>query len=166
LDLITNPFYLNEYLRFYEEGDKTDYLSFKHNLWNKLIRKSKPHRERCFLQIASQRANEGQFFVIPADNIHLYDELVQDGILGYETPGYFITHDIYEEWALEKIIEAEFIKRANANSFFERIGNSLPMRRAYRSWVSEKLLLKDHVLISSENCTSFRAKLHTPLVRF
>ena len=144
LDLITNPFYLNEYLRFYEEGDKTDYLSFKHNLWNKLIRKSKPHRERCFLQIASQRANEGQFFVIPADNIHLYDELVQDGILGYETPGYFITHDIYEEWALEKIIEAEFIKRANANSFFERIGNSLPMRRAYRSWVSEKLLLKDH----------------------
>jgi hypothetical protein len=30
----------------------------------------------------------------------------------------------------------------------------------------KKLLYYEKLLISSQNCTSFRAKLHTPLVRF
>lgn len=143
LELVKNPFYLNEYLRFYETGEKIGYLSFKEKLWSKIIRKSKPNREQCFLQVAFQRANEGQFFVILKNESQIVNELVQDGILGYETSGYFITHDIYEEWALEKIIESEFIKKSNTQSFFENVGSSLPIRRAYRSWVSEKLLLND-----------------------
>lgn len=143
LDLIKNPFYLNEYLRFYDVGEKIDYLSFKVKLWSKIILKSKPSREQCFLRIAIQRASEGQFFVIPKDDTKIVEELVQDGILGYEPPGYFITHDIYEEWALEKIIESEFTRRADHRSFLDRIGSSLPMRRAYRNWISENLLLND-----------------------
>lgn len=143
LGLLKNPFYLSEYLRFYQPGEAIDYLGFKEKLWTKIIRKAKPNREQCFLQIAFQRANEGQFFIVPAGESQMVNELTQDGILGYETLGYFITHDIYEEWGLEKIIEAEFIKKSNIQSFFDRIGNSLPVRRAYRAWVSQKLLLKD-----------------------
>lgn len=144
LELIKNPFYLKEYLTFYKEDEGSSYIDFKKQLWNKIIKKSKPAREQCFLKIAFQRANDGQYFINPnfEPQILVY-ELENDGILGYESPhGYFITHDIYEEWALEKIIESEFIKKADNKTFFENVGTSLPIRRAFRNWVSEKLLLE------------------------
>lgn len=142
LDLIKNPFYLNEYLKYYKEDEQLDYINFRRTLWNKIITKSKPSREQCFLKIAFERANSGKFFVIPdCESRTLDNELKSDGILGYESSGYFITHDIYEEWALEKIIEVEFINRTNNQELFENIGHSLPIRRSFRNWVSEQLLL-------------------------
>ncbi|MFM2314750.1 MAG: hypothetical protein RLZZ04_4026 [Cyanobacteriota bacterium] len=144
LELIRNPFYLNEYLKFYKDQEKLDYIGFKNKLWNKNIKKSKPERERCFLQIAFERASIGQFFISPSCESNILDnELVGDGILGYEVAGYFITHDIYEEWALEKIIEREFIKKISNQNFFKKIGQSLPIRRSFRRWLSEKLLLEN-----------------------
>ncbi len=142
LELIKNPFYLSEYLRFYT-GESIDYVSFKEKLWNKIIVKNKPSREQCFLATAFQRASEGQFFVSPACDTGILDELVKDGIVGYEAAGYFITHDIYEEWALEKKISVDYIRKANNNEFFEKIGESLPVRRSFRNWISERLLLDD-----------------------
>ncbi|MDD2211721.1 MAG: ATP-binding protein [Clostridia bacterium] len=146
VELIKNPFYLHEYLKFYNNEDEINYVNFKEKLWNKIIKKSKPIREQCFLQIAFHRANQSQFFVTPNFDYQILHELVQDGILGYETAGYFITHDIYEEWALEKIIESEFIKKQNNREFFKRIGESLPIRRSFRNWVSEKLLLENELI--------------------
>ncbi|WP_415407276.1 AVAST type 4 anti-phage nuclease Avs4 [Sulfurovum sp. CS9] len=142
LELIRNPFYLNEYLKFYSETDDLNYSDFKTRLWIKNIKKSKPERERCFLQVALERANNGQFFISPNCESVILDELVKDGILGYEEAGYFITHDIYEEWALEKIIESEFIRKSSEQNFFNKIGQSLPIRRSFRNWISEKLLLE------------------------
>jgi hypothetical protein len=146
IELIKNPFYLNEYLKFYNEEETTNYLNFKNKLWNKIVRKSEPAREQCFLKTAFLRANESQFFVNPDCDDQTLNKLYQDGILGSETAGYFITHDIYEEWALEKKIDTEFIKKQNNNEFFERIKESLPVRRSFRNWVSEKLLLEDGVI--------------------
>jgi hypothetical protein len=143
LELIRNPFYLNEYLKFYNDNEELDYIEFKTNLWNKNIKRSKPERERCFLQIAFERANKGQFLISPSCESHILDnELVRDGILGYEAAGYFITHDIYEEWALEKIIGNKFIKKIENEDFFDKIGQSLPIRRCFRNWLSEKLFLE------------------------
>lgn len=144
LELIKNPFYLNEYLKFHIDKEELEYSGFKNKLWNKNIKKSKPERERYFLQIAFERAETGQFFISPSfDSNILGHELVGDGILGYEVAGYFITHDIYEEWALEKIIEREFLKKISNQNFFEKIGQSLPIRRSFRNWLSEKLLLEN-----------------------
>lgn len=143
LELIKNPFYLNEYLKFYNPNEQLDYESFRNGLWDRNIKKSKPAREQCFLKIASERANEGQFYLNPDCESNILHEFVNDGILGYETEGYFITHDIYEEWALEKKIEVEFNKRTGNNEFYGNIGKSLPVRRSFRSWVSRKLLLED-----------------------
>jgi len=141
-ELIRNPFYLNEYLRFYT-GENIDYVNFKEKLWSRTIVKANPAREHCFLKTAFQRANEGQFFVIPNCDPQILNMLVKDGILGYETAGYFITHDIYEEWALEKKIAADYIRRAQNKEFFEQLGESLPVRRSFRNWVSERLLVED-----------------------
>jgi hypothetical protein len=146
IELIRNPFYLNEYLKIFISGENLDYVTFKERLWNKIIRKTKPIREQCFLQIAFQKANTAQFFVNSAYDYSVLNELVKDGVLGYETPGYFITHDIYEEWALEKLIDSEFHKKQNSSEFFLSIGESLPIRRSLRNWISEKLLLNSETV--------------------
>jgi hypothetical protein len=144
LDLIKNPFYLKEYLHFYNDEGEVDYSGFKERLWTKTIKKNKTSRSECFLKIALQRADKGSFFILPDYDASILEELVQDGILGYEeNKGYFITHDIYEEWALEKIINREYLQKSDTKNFFEAIGQSLPIRRSFRKWVSEKLLLED-----------------------
>ncbi|MBT3176925.1 MAG: ATP-binding protein [Desulfobacula sp.] len=142
LELIRNPFYLNEYLKFYNDEDKLDYSRFKDKLWNKNIKKSRPEREQCFLKLAFERSNSGQFFVNPDCSADVLDnELTKDGVLGYDVAGYFITHDIYEEWALERIIEKEFTNKSSISNFYDAIGQSLPIRRSFRSWLSEKLFV-------------------------
>lgn len=149
-ELIKNPFYLAEYLKNYKIGEELNYEEFKDKLWNNIIIGSKPSREQCFLKIAFQRVNDGQFFVIPeCESETLDNELKRDGILGYESPhGYFITHDIYEEWALEKIIKKEFSRKDDNQAFFNEIGQSLPIRRSFRNWISEQLLLENNQVIS------------------
>ncbi|MCC2600505.1 ATP-binding protein [Sphingobacterium sp. FBM7-1] len=61
--------------------------------------------------------------------------------MGYDEihSGYFITHDIYEEWALAKIVSRCFSNYSNTKQFFDELGESLPIRRAFRLWVSEHL---------------------------
>ena len=141
LDLIKNPFYLNEYLANYSK-DEINYQDFKNKLWNQHI--STPDMEKCLFGLAFKRANEGQFYVDIDCFGDSLKQLQNKGILGYERSlGYFITHDIYEEWALERIVNKEFKNKVDIKSFFERIGSSLPVRRAFRSWVSEKLLFDE-----------------------
>ena len=107
------PSYQNKIYRAHmDTGENIDYANFKEKLWSRIISKSNPARESCFLATAFQRANEGQFFVTPGCDSQILNMLVKDGILGYETAGYFITHDIYEEWALEKKIASDYIKKS------------------------------------------------------
>lgn len=144
IELLKNPFYLSEYLLLYSPEEDYDYQIFKDKIWDKNIKKTSPSREICFMEIAMQRVEEGSFFVIPSSPPNNLDDLVSDGILGYESSaGYFITHDIYEEWALEKIINNEFQKSRNPTEFIDNIGDHLPIRRSFRKWLSEKLLLRD-----------------------
>lgn len=160
-ELLKNPFELKDYLSLYT-GEEIDYQTFKTKVWNHNIKKSNPQRELCFLKLVSTRVNKGQFYVNIECNSNALEELRIDGILGYETAGYFITHDKYEEWGLAHIIEKEFIKRRSDDSFFGEIGSSLPIRRAFRSWVSEKLLINGEAIqnfvenaIDSEEIKSF-----------
>jgi len=143
--LLCNPFYLNEYLN--NNPQTLDISEFKKSLWKRRILKSGKNNirqriEECFLKIAQKRANDGKFYVdeTNGDNEAL-QSLQDDEIIKYESgSGYFIVHDIYEEWALDKIIEGQFVNFTNHQNFFQNIGSSLPIRRAFRSWLSEKLL--------------------------
>lgn len=151
-DLLHIPFYLNEYLQNYGNLTATiSYSDFKSVLWNKQIsRSSYRHnnthikREDCFLKIAQKRANGGHFFVKADDcDDEILQKLEADEIIGYDTNagGYFITHDIYEEWALDRIIERVFHNSNDYKRFYQDIGSSLPIRRAFRNWLSEKLFI-------------------------
>lgn len=141
--LILTPFYLREYLRHYKENKSASHFEFKYSLWPRIIAKRSPQREQFFIHLAEERANSGRFFVIPDasySNETIEKSLLSDGIISYEsTRGYFITHDIYEEWALDKFVESKFLASEDAEIFFDRIKQSLPIRRVFRRWLSEKL---------------------------
>ena len=154
LELLQTPFFLREYLNNYSEikKDSIDYSSFKKVVWNNTILKSSYQknnihiqREKCFLELIKKRVNENLFFVtVDGFNNEISKALEDDEIIKYNSKagGYFIIHDIYEEWALDKIIERNFSNRENYTIFFDNIGSSLPIRRAFRNWLSEKLYLE------------------------
>lgn len=149
--LLTNLFYLDEYLEDYtHRGEALNSGQFTKVLWLRKIQKSSYtasnvhiQRENCFLEIARIRSGSGSFFVIPNNHCmpDILNFLLKDEIIGYDSTsgGYFITHDIYEEWALDIIIERNFVNSANYTDFFSAIGTSLPIRRAFRKWLSGKL---------------------------
>ncbi|WP_456815324.1 AVAST type 4 anti-phage nuclease Avs4 [Bradyrhizobium sp. USDA 4508] len=151
--LLQNPFYLNEYLRDYPRGQTTiGYSEFREAMWNTRIAKTSDtrnnlhrKREQCFLEIARKRATTGSFFVAVDNYDDVLPQLESDEIIKYDASagGYFIAHDIYAEWALDKIIERAFHTSSSFDKFYEAIGSSLPVRRAFRSWLSEKLLSDD-----------------------
>lgn len=147
---LRNLFYLGEYIQFYSNIDKKgDFRSFVDLLWkkriqNNLIQKDNLHieRERCIISIAERRCETGRFYInatsLPQTALF---QLKQDEILGYDEThdGYFITHDIYEEWTLYKIVSRNYANYSNTAQFFEELGNSLPKRRAFRLWLSDQL---------------------------
>ncbi len=149
-ELLRTPFYLNEYLQNYDSlGHTISFSEFKNLLWNKQIsktsyQKNNVHikREECFLKIAHKRAIEGHLFVKADDcDNEILRNLEVDEVIKYDPNAgrYFITHDIYEEWALDKIIERDFANTKDYKQLFQCIGGSLPIRRAFRNWLSEKL---------------------------
>ncbi|KAF5425055.1 hypothetical protein C5S42_11670 [Candidatus Methanomarinus sp.] len=149
--LIKNLFYLDEYLQNYQSFDnRINYDHFKSILWQKKIQKSTERkdnlhieRENCFLGLVKTRCESGLFYIKPEQwSNKVLSKLEADEIIKYDSihGGYFITHDIYEEWALEKIIEKEFKTIDNYCDFFEQIGISLSIRRAFRNWLSEKII--------------------------
>ena len=152
LELLQNPFYLSEYLRNYESIERSaSFTDFKNTLWNKKIMKTSSRklnihirRENCFLQIAQERATEGHFYVGAGGyDMEALQNLQDDEIIEYDVHagGYFITHDIYEEWALDRLIERNYATRSDYNCFFESLGSNLSIRRAFRNWLTEKLFV-------------------------
>lgn len=151
INLISVPMYLKEYLRHYAENRALDYSGFKNSLWTRVILKNNPERERLFIDLCILRSNSGRFF-IPIEstsfNQSVLESLIADGILGYESPhGYFVTHDLYEEWALDKRLESSFLVCETSAQFFNEVGKSLPVRRAFRKWLSDKLGDEDEEII-------------------
>jgi hypothetical protein len=143
-ELLRIPLYLREYLQAIDDNSALHYLDFKNRLWDTKIKQSSIKREQVFLSLAVKRANHGSFFLQPETaELDIAEELARDGLLSDESSSFFITHDIYEEWALERFINSAFVRKQSKEAFFEEIGQSLPIRRSFRNWVSEKLLLDD-----------------------
>jgi hypothetical protein len=113
---------------------------------NKQIAKSSKglKRETCFIALAKRRADTGRFFVTDLGNCDeaTLKDLAADEIIEHDptTGGFFITHDIYEEWALDKFVDRSFYNSDDYPQFFNLLGASLPIRRAFRNWLSERLL--------------------------
>lgn len=136
IQLICNPFYLKYYIQFYsDESQSTDYQCFKTTLWNSLTTVSTD-----FIKISENRAKTGVFY-IDVDNVSLTSivSLLDKKLITKDNDKYFISHDIFEEWALEKYLDALFAKISSFDEFLTQMGTSFPIRRSYRQWLANKL---------------------------
>lgn len=150
MELIGVPFYLNQYLEVADQNNaiRSTVKEFKEELWRLKILgypnvKNRIHtrRKKMIFQLARLKS-ESQTFYIREDKITQEDyealsALISDDILDYdEKQGYFFTHDIYEEWSLEQMVEECFNEYSNKFlMFFNNLIPSISMRRAYRQWI-------------------------------
>ncbi|MFK4784829.1 trypsin-like peptidase domain-containing protein [Fusobacterium sp. MFO224] len=137
-----NLFYLSRFLLSYDiSKEALSFESFKEILWKEMI--YTPIKEQEFLSWIHEKVNENRYYKEFIDSNDTFQELESRGIVKYDSKGYYLAHDIYEDWALEKIIEKEFCNKSNNNNFFVKIGENYLMKRAFRNWLKEKLDIND-----------------------
>lgn len=194
---LCNLFYLNLYAKYNEEIKTNDsYQTFIDLVWKeKIAGRNKRNgfnlkREVCFDKCIRERANSNHFYL----DCEKYDpdalqSLITDEILGITDVGIFITHDIYEEWGVLRLIEKEWNSKYNIPEFFNNIGLSYLMRRSFRQWLTLKIeyqietviglipqalnkdidaVWRDEILVSillSSYCTSFLQSIEDSLIK-
>ncbi|HPC25874.1 MAG TPA: hypothetical protein PLQ59_10190, partial [Fervidobacterium sp.] len=150
IDLIRTPYYLQAYLDDYQDiGCNQDYKGFFEYLWMQKVMRSQSKRDGmhilrsdCMLQIVKNKADSGCFYIDPNSYDKKAIELLNDDeVLGYDESilCYFIAHDVIEELALRKLLDKEYALKSSIEGFFESIGSSLTIRRAFRAWLLDKI---------------------------
>ncbi|PWL31747.1 AVAST type 4 anti-phage nuclease Avs4 [uncultured Roseivirga sp.] len=171
IGLICNLFYLSEFLENYDSIESgTSYKNFRNIIWKKKIqgpfkvRNQHIKRENSFLQLIELRAANGRFFNnLDQSHDRPLEALAMEEVIEYDSAnsGYFITHDIYEEWGLNFYLSRCFNSTQDYKSFFKEIGASLLVRRAFRYWVAEKIISEPEVFKSLILKAAFDEKLET-----
>lgn len=150
MDLIRTPYYLQAYLDNYQDiGCNQDYKVFFEYLWMQKVMRTQSKRDGmhilrsdCMLQIVKNKADSGCFYIDPNSYDKKALELLNaDEVLGYDENilCYFIAHDVIEELALRKLLDKEFALKSSIEGFFESIGSSLTIRRAFRAWLLDRI---------------------------
>ena len=144
-DALSVPLYLDLYLRMALQGDGSSCATisaWKDCLWRRLIQGgvATSSRGRTFLKLVERKRRSG-VECYREDNLSSEDirGLIQDGILfeGVRDGRLYIAHDVYEEWALVRIVQQ--MHDVNPSGFPACLGSALAMRRAFRLWLYERL---------------------------
>jgi hypothetical protein len=137
----------------------TSERAFKTLMWEQLIEQAatrpiahdRERRARTFTEAARQRATAlTPYVAVTGVDAATLAELVRDELLEADPvrPDFVApAHDIYEDWALTRLIEAAFrqhMASATIQNFYAHIGEAPAMRRAFRLWIAEELHLGDY----------------------
>lgn len=151
LELIKNPFYLSSVYKVINSGyilkknDNKD--TIKNIIWENIIKKNSERveglpykREKTFIEIALKRSSAMTYAVdMNQFDFSAITKLEEDGLVSVKDGFVYLTHDVFEDWAIEKHIEKEYkIYNNNLTEFFNNIGCEQSMCRAYRLWLNEK----------------------------
>ena len=141
-DLLRIPFYLKEFLSLSERERSGCFKNFKQHLWDCRIRGSDSGvmAANGFIAMMERRLQTGNYWVeVHPDEAEAANGLIQRGILvrDTETEWCYLTHDIYEEWALEKIITRAFSEVGDNPNLWPLLQDKPAMHRAYRSWMTD-----------------------------
>lgn len=153
-ELLTLPFYLNEYIQMYSEdvGKIATVMQFMKSLWEKKIlgepyQKDRMHirRGNMMYQLTDYKVKNNSFY-IRERNIENPDEealqfLIRDEVVVEDDKRRcFISHDIYEEWTWIHYIEELYEDCGNnLNTFFLELSDVMLVRRCFRQWIQWNL---------------------------
>lgn len=155
--LIKVPKYLDFAYRAIKVSGKTfsetTEAEFVQDLWdiiieNKLERFSEgmpQKRKEAFIKIAVLRAKQMTAFIAISNcDLKALEELEKDNIVVKSKANlYAPAHDVLEDWALVRFVDACFEESPDVHPFFATLGTEPAMRRAYRLWVQEALSVSD-----------------------
>lgn len=145
-DRLRNLFYFNLYTQYYEEiyGNADD-KTFLQLIWKNKIRGRDIRigyiRENEFEAFIEEKLKVGQNFIIPNKfTSKEFYSLIEDEVIALDpVNGLFITHDIFEEWGLYRIVERLWEKKTAINDFFDKLGETQSVRRTFRLWLKDKV---------------------------
>jgi len=130
-------------------------MAFRKIMWDYVIENGiseieasiKRLRGEVFMSIAMTRSSGmSTYAFIDTQHDAIIEQLYHDGII-YKEPtagkSYAASHDIFEDWALERHIEENFQRYAitdgRYDNFYTELGTTPAIRRAFRIWFSEKI---------------------------
>lgn len=136
------PFYLARYCEV-ENAESVTPEAFRELVWSSKVRGSvrggcQQKRETCLLAIVKEQQKKGAYYVMPMGLDHdVAYTLVQEEVL-MEMPhkGYAVKHDIYVDWALDYIIERDFMETHDCLSALKEAPKSITYRNAFGRWLS------------------------------
>lgn len=146
-DRLSTLFYLDYYLRLYSTLKKDDsYSKFSERIWREKISGKTTakgldiKRVQTFLKFIAYRISSDIFYL----NDNLFDPeitqlLIDDEVLARNNYGLFITHDIYEEWGITKIISDTWKDSTSVEHFFNSLDKSYLVRKTFRQWLTERI---------------------------
>ena len=145
-DRIKNLFYLSLFTEYYEEiNTYSDVRTFMEFVWDKKIKGERGRkgyiRESEFEKFISDRMKAGTFF-LPQRNYtsETFYSLVKDDIIADDpSKGLFITHDIFEEWGMYRLVDRYWEERETIIGFLSKLGETRAVRRAFRLWLKDKV---------------------------
>lgn len=154
-DRIRNLFYFDLYTQYYGEIDHQysdrDFLKL---VWDKKIRGKNNRigylRESLFESFIEDRIKLNTFFLPAAKYIdEEFDTLISEEIIADDpSQGLFITHDIFEEWGLYRIIDKKWDNKDSIQGFLTALGDTRAMRRAFRLWLKDKVIINPDSILT------------------
>lgn len=140
-------FYLGLYLKCYKAIDRNGgYSKFSDIIWRKKIAGEvtsngiQTKRSQLFENFIEQRCSRDCFYLNEElFNSEIVQVLVDDEVLARNDKGLFITHDIYEEWGLNRAINKKWLHRDSVADFVASLNDSLLVRKAFRQWLKEHI---------------------------
>ncbi|MGE0567910.1 MAG: hypothetical protein AB7O73_08165 [Bacteroidia bacterium] len=159
------PFNLDKAISIQKEvfdESVTTEKDFKRIMWEYVIENKEKEtdaevrkkRSVTFSDIAYNRAIQ-MISYVKADSAEakILESLEKDNIIEVDQKlknRYSPSHDIFEDWALTRIIEDKFLDWAATSSeiknYFTAIGDHPAIRRAFRIWLSEKIQEPDYTI--------------------
>ena len=147
-DRIRNLFYFDLYTQYYNEIEHQysdrDFLKL---VWDKKIRGKNNRigylRESLFETFIEDRIKANTFFLPAMKYVNEeFDTLISEEIIADDPgQGLFITHDIFEEWGLYRIIDKRWEEKESIQGFLTTLGDTRAVRRAFRLWLKDKVII-------------------------
>lgn len=159
-ELIKNPFYLSSIYKIVKNGYvlsiEDNKNTIKSIIWDNVIKKSSDRkngmpnkREKIFVTIALKRSKLMKY-AVDINELGFDDalsKLEEDSLINIKDGLVYLTHDIFEDWAIENYIEKQYkLYTSNFNKFFDSIGCEQSMCRAYRLWLEEKIEDREFII--------------------
>lgn len=158
LELVRNPFYLSSVYKILNAGytisEKDSKYTIKSAIWDNVIRKNTERvngmpqkRDNCFVEIALKRAKTMKYAVDENEfNPEALFKLEEDGLVIVKDGLVCLSHDIFEDWAIERFIEKQYkLYNSDISQFLQNIGCEQSICRAYRLWLKEKSEEEDFI---------------------